>query len=359
MYKELDACSENGFYYSVKKLLTYNRPWNFVIASRSIGKSTAIKIFFILDFLENGHKFIYMRRTRDEMMLTAPDYFDDGVQIINQHTKYQIEDFNYKGGEYYIKLKGSDPVQCGRTAALSLEQKLKSSNFSEYWNLVYDEFIASTPTGYLGSMKTPEREFNALLSLYQTIDRGIGRPYRNETRFFFMGNTLTVYNPVFIKLGIPKYIHENSKVIAPKNALWIVERLDKVKATETIEESFGYRLSDEYNRKYAYENTGIDTNAFVKRPGVAVYKYTLKIKGIEYGIYYGKDKKIYIDRPRPGFFVLSLDNLSFNNDDLRLIVKWQQSELTKGLSDAYKNGKLYFGNGSIKNAFLIYLDMTQ
>lgn len=357
MYKELDACAGN--FYNIKHLLTYGRPWNFVIASRSIGKSTAIKIFFILDFLENEHKFIYMRRTRDEMMLTAPDYFDDGLRIINEHTQYNIESLVYKSGEYHITLKGEkDPVQCGRVAALSLEQKLKSSNFSEYWNLVYDEFIASTPTGYLGSSKTPEREYNALLSLYQTIDRGIGRPFRNETRFFFMGNTLTVYNPVFVKLGIPKYIHDNSKIIAPKNALWIVERLDKVKATEMIEESFAYRLSDDYNRRYAYQNKGIDSNSFIKRPGIAVYKYTLKIRGKEYGVYYGKDKCIYIDRPRTGFFTLSLDNESFGYDDLRLIMKWQQSEITRGLSDAYKNGYLFFGNGGIKNDLMLYFDMT-
>ncbi len=60
IYKYLDRYC--GDFYNPKKVLTYGRPWIFVTGSRSVGKSTAIAILFLLDYIVNGRKFIYCRR---------------------------------------------------------------------------------------------------------------------------------------------------------------------------------------------------------------------------------------------------------------------------------------------------------
>lgn len=354
LYKYIDNCS--GQFYNPKKLLTYGRPWNFIAGSRSIGKSTGIAILFILDFIVNGHKFIYCRRTKDELMVTCRTFFGNAVSIINAKTPFKIEDFKYDRGEYKIKLAGDPEVKvCGTIIPLSLEQKYKSSNFSEYYNLVYDEFIASVSTGYLGNANTPEREYNAVLSLYQTIDRGVDKAYRNETRFFFLGNTATIYNPLFLKLNICEYIETEAVYIAPKNQLWILERRDQVEATKEMDQSFAFMLSDDYNRNYAYKNIGADSETFIRKPDIASYIGTFTLKGEDYGIYRDSEWNFYVSSAKPGYKSISLDVDSHNGNDLMLIQKWTDYPMMGLLTEAYKRGTLYFSNGKIQNSLLKYL----
>lgn len=361
VYGLLDKCS--GGFWNCKKLLTYKRPWNFITGSRSVGKSTNIAVFFILDYLKNDHKFIYCRRTKDEALLTAPTFFGNAINIINDKTEYNIESLEYKGGEYTIKMKDEETArQCGMVVPLSLEQKYKSGNFSEYCNLVYDEFICQDATKYLGSKETPDREYRAVISLYQTIDRGIDRPYRNETRFFFLGNTATIYNPIFLSLNISDYIEDNARFIRPKNALWILERIESVEATAEIENSFAFMLSDEEGRDYAYRNRGSDTQEYVKSvpQHSRVYIYTLRFKGREYGLYRGlKDNCFYIGNAGDdGAPVVALDNESHRETDLRLVLTWSEHPVISNIVQAYKRNKLYFANGRIKATFYKYFNLT-
>ena len=132
VYKYLDAVS--GSFWNCKRILSYGKPWNFVTGSRSVGKSTNIACFFILDFLKNGHKFIYCRRTKDEAMLTCQTFFGNAISIINAKTEFKIKSLEYNGGEYYITMDGAGEdapkIHCGTVIPLSLEQKYKSANFS-------------------------------------------------------------------------------------------------------------------------------------------------------------------------------------------------------------------------------------
>lgn len=360
VYKLLDQIS--GDFWNCKKLLTYNRPWNFVAGSRSVGKSTIIAAFFILDYLINGHKFIYSRRTKDETLLTAPTFFGNAVAIINKKTDIKIADFYYDGGSYYIRLDGEkEKRECGCIVPISLEQKYKSSNFSEYCNLVFDEFICQDSTRYLGSRETPDKEYRAVLSLYQTIDRGIDRPYRNETRFFFLGNTATIYNPIFLKLNISNYIEDKSVFIAPKNKLWVLERIEEVAATSEMEQSFAYLLSDDEGKDYAFHNKGNDNNAYISKPPVNHRKYisTLILQGKKFGVWINDThSQFYIaEYKNIGKPEISLDTGSHNVDDLMLITQWRDYPLINLLVDAFKHNRLFFGNGLIKNMFYKYFKL--
>lgn len=359
LYKYLDKYC--GDFYNPKKVLTYGRPWIFVTGSRSVGKSTAIAVLFLLDYIVNGRKFLYCRRDQDAVMLTCQKFFASAVSIINSFGDFHIEEFYYHAKEYFIRLSNEEEArQCGGIIPLSLENKYKSSNYSEYFNLVFDEFIEKDPTRYLGSAKTPDKEYKSVLSMYQTIDRGIGRAYRNETRFFFLGNTATIYNPMFLKMGISEYVSQGAKFIAPKGKLWLLERVESVKAIEGIEDSFAYQLADEEEQNYAYHNQGNDSNAFVDKPTNSVYLETVILGGIKYGVrrdVYATTGYFYIGTPdtksnrRP----ISLDIDGHNGVDLQLITNWRQYPLMYLVAEAYKNGRLFFNNGRTKIAFLKYL----
>lgn len=362
LYGDIDKCS--GKFYNPKKILTYNKPWNFITGSRSVGKSTGWAIYCVLDFLENGHKFIYVRRTKDEVLLTAPTFFGNAVPIINAHTDYKIKSVEYSKQKYFVVYEedGEETkVECGMVIPLSLEQKYKSADLSDYFNVIYDEFIAKNTSQYLGSAQTPDREYKACLSLYQTIDRGIDRPYRNETKFFFLGNTATVYNPLFLSLEIATYVTNapDAKIIAPKNKLWILQRIETVDALEDIQDSYAYQLADDEERAYAYENRGTETldTSFISEPQIAVYDETFTLGGVDYGISHDIEYNYYIGKPnyKASIKKYSLDVSSHNGIDLKLVHRMMQHPMTMWLHDAYINGRLYFNNARTKQEWLKYL----
>lgn len=360
VYKYLKMCA-NGFW-SCEKILTFGRPWNFVTGSRSVGKSTGVAIFFALDFIVNGHKFVYTRRTKDETLLTCHTFFGNAAHIISTCTPFNVKCIRYEKQSYKITYeKNGEEVtdECGIVIPLSLEQKYKSANFSDFFNLVYDEFIAQESTRYLGTKETPEREYKAVISLYQTIDRGIGKAYRNETRFFFLGNTATIYNPIFLSLNISEYIQEDSRFIRPKGKLWILEQVKTVEALSTIEHSFAYQLSDQETRDYAYRNKGSDSNEYVRKlPEQRLYICTLALKGNNYGVWRevnGSD--YYIGKPMEHGYIISLDLKSHNTNDLKMITKWQEFPMINILLKSFKNSGLFFVNGKVKSVFIKYFEL--
>ena len=364
-YKYLDMCA-NGFW-SAKNALTYNRPIVCVTATRSVGKSTGVALYVLLDWLVNGHKFMYIRRRQRDTYKTCKTFFTNAIAIINKYTPFKIYAFKFDRGFYWISTEmdttkeEEDPIyeKCGLAFPLSEEEDLKSSVFSDYFTIIYDEFISKDRNKYLGTKDTPEMEWDALCSLYQTVDRGIGQPFRNETRIFLLGNKATIYNPICISLNICDYVRKGQHFTAPKGEMWVWEDLDRVDATSEMENSFAFKMSSENTKNYAYKNLGKDTDNFIRKPGVAMYLTTLKLHGIEYGVYRDDEYLFYIDKPKPNYAVTALDVQSHNETTLQLINKWRESPLMCVLSNAYKRGMLYFGNGKIQNAFLLYLEYLQ
>ena len=135
--------------------------------------------------------------------------------------------------------------------------------------------------------------------------------------------------------------------------------MDRVEAIDEVEQSFAYQMSTEAVRRYAYENKGNDRSDFIKKPDIATYMVTVKLKGVEYGIYRDVDFNFYIDKPKEGYAVISLDVDSHNGSDVYMIKRWHESPTLEAVSAAYQRGCVFFGNGKIQNAFLKYLEFTK
>lgn len=353
----MQKITDNGYFYNPMKLLSFDRPLNFVSASRSIGKTTNVSALLLLDYLINGNRFVYVRRTKDELDVTCKDFFN--IDIINKKSGLHIYGFRYQKGHYEIQTAEDGEWEvCGYAIPLSLEDKYKSGGQTNVRFVVWDEFIPDDDTRYLGTVKNPDKEYHKILSLYVSLDRSLDNVYQNKIKILFLGNTLTVYNPIFLKLNIPEYIEENTRYIRPKNQLWAAEILSEVKATADIEKSYGYRLSDDYYKKYAYKNAGRDTDAFIEYDPEARYIYTLILNGEHYGVLQGENKKVYIGKPQPGHYTLSLSLQDHNGDDLMLIQEWRSNPMTQKLKEYFTMGKLYFMNKKVKNAILKYLQFT-
>lgn len=348
-----------GKFYSPELVLSYNRPWIFIVGSRSIGKSTALGMYMILEYLKHGSKFIYVRRTEDEVMNTCRNFFDNSIAILRQNG-YQIDDFKYDSKYYYIMING-EWEQCGCILPLSQEQKYKSANYQDYNTILFDEFISYDPNKYLGSKANFTYEYDRCLSLYQTVDRGIGQTFQNKTKFIFTANNSSYFNPLFIGLGITDYIRTDSKIIAPKNKLWIVEQISEVEATKDIKSSYAYQLSNEKNRDYAYNNIAFDeTETFIGRidkPMVCLIN--VMYNGHKMGIYYVKEDDMIYVSDRPGNVItLALTYGDHDSINYTLAKTFRDSPQMQVLREQYVRGNIMFQTPKCKYEICNYLMLT-
>lgn len=272
-----------GDFYSPLHLLSYGKKWMISVGSRSIGKSTGWMIWLIYDYLKNGHRFIYLRRTDDEVKLTAPTCTDSAFYIMRDagYPIYSIRAFH---GKFLLKRKEDvEEEEIGSYVALSQAYKLKSANFGDrnYRSILYDEFITTDVTRYLGNQNNRLYEYVKCDELYTTVDRRVGVPSMKETKFIFIANMSTYYNPIFIGLGVDRYLRTDSKTISPKGTRWVVEQTKQVKATETITKTETV-TTDIQDKLYNYNN---DNVAFLDNYNLVekVKKPLLPLCNLKYG----------------------------------------------------------------------------
>lgn len=345
-----------GKFYNPERSLSYCRPLIFSIGSRSIGKSTGWAIHLLREFLKYGRQWIYCRRTKDETDLTAPNYFDNALTILKSNG-YQIGKVEYKGGEYYV-----DDKLAGFAIPLSLQQKYKSSNYSGVWYILYDEFMIAPGSGarYIGGRTAASAEVDAMSSLYQTVDRGVGQAARNETKIVFLGNAGTFFNPFFIAYGIDRLLRPDTKYLCPKRGIYVVELTSETEATKEIKESIGYAMSSEKTRAYAYENkyADIGDDAFIARApeGRRLPVCNLIYEGQAYGVYsYTEQGFLYVCHKacdgRPDLALTTADH----KPNYLLINRWHGHPMTNELKQMYDLGYIRFSDHKCKLVLDFYL----
>lgn len=370
LFKYIDYLCE-GFW-SPKKSVTYGRPFVFELSGRSAGKSTGVAIWVLLDYIKHGRRFIYLRRDKDTIQLTASSFFENAVEILNEKLPH-FEEFKhfhmklkYEGGYYYISYgkdeEGKDIWEedsIGQTVALSLERKAKSSSLGTIYTIIFDEFIERDPTKYLGSVDTMDRiEYRAIMSLYHTVDRRVGRVFRNETRIFFLGNIETKFCPLLLKMGVADYMVQGAAFIAPKGKEWLLEQIRGIDALKGREQSFAYQLSTEDELGYSFSSDVVEDKAFVKVPDISEYMMTISLEGKQYGVSRSVNSvipELYIGKARSGYQTIALDVTSHTGLDYQLIRSWRQHPLTNKLADFFERGLLYFDREDTKRIFLKYL----
>lgn len=284
-----------GIFYSPLKVLSYGRFLNMSVGLRSIGKSTGWAIFFLLEFLFFGRQFIYSRRTEKELNKSKKDYFSDAISIISEYTD-GIKSFKIEGNEYFM-----NGERCGFAVPLGTQQQNRGSmQGSNIWWILYDEFMImpGTNSSYLGGKGNISAEVDALLGLRETVDRKKGMSYRNEVRIILCGNAATYFNPFFIYYGVDRYLRPDTKYLAPKGELWMLEQTFETEATKEIEESVAYKLARGAHREYAFKNKYADlhnANFIEKVKGDKDPLFNFSYEGGIYGIWgYNDGGYIYV-----------------------------------------------------------------
>lgn len=295
-----------GDFYSPMHILSYGKKWMISTGSRSIGKSTGWLIYLIWKYLKKGERFIYVRRTDDETRLTATTCCDSAAAILRE-SGYPVFSVHAKGGFFYLKReedKKEEPEIIGMYIPLSLAYKYKSANFGDnrYTSILYDEFITLDSTRYLGSQKNILTEYIKLDEFLVTVDRKIGKARTNTTDVILLGNMSTYYNPIFMALGIDRYLNIEAKNINPKNKKWIVEQTRSVKATDDILlPEYEYSEIEDILSRYNNDNVAFYDNfnmvEKINKPmfGMCNFKYRDHVMGV---YFFKNDPRIYISDKR-------------------------------------------------------------
>lgn len=317
-------------YWNINQILAYQRNFNFINGTRSIGKTYTTQKFCLKKCIENGWQAAYIVRYASEKEEGAlPLAFEKVLE--NEFKDYlwklQNEKIQYKNenGEWI------DIFIC---IALSESQKIKKRSFPFVKFIIFDEYMLERENNskYVKGWKEPE----IFLNIYHTIDRE-----EDRVICFLLGNTTTFFNPyhMYPSFDIPSNI-KPGEIWYNKFCLfqWAIpdEEMIEKKSKSKFNEMIG---GSEYGR-YARDGEYIeDSEEFVlSRPQSAKHLMNIKSNDTIYGIWFDRiNGNVFIDDkydPSCRFnFVLSKEELAEG-----FILGTKDFYLIKWLSQKFKNG---------------------
>lgn len=185
-------------------------PFQVIIGGRGGGKTYSALKWAIYNFREYMQKFMWMRRTADELSLLCDSVrFGEGgnpfKEINDKHgMNYGLCMMNKKVGGIYDRILNEEKKiyeypqdgLVGYATALSNISSARGMNFTDADRLFYDEFIPER------HVKKIRNEGEAILNAIETIGRNreiLGKP---PLYVYFLANSFNIYNELFKELGV-------------------------------------------------------------------------------------------------------------------------------------------------------------
>lgn len=178
----------NPMYWSPKKILSYDPYLATVEGGRGIGKTTQMFGFVLNDHINNGSRFVYIRRYKPEVKQTVDPSKAPIASIVDGVT--------YKGDKNggYTAVYGDDTL--GYILPLSTSKSYKSSKFKNVKWIIFDEFTLQRSSTY----RYLTDEVTTFFELISTIVRT-----DKNYKIILMGNNLDMFNPYNQFFNVPIY----------------------------------------------------------------------------------------------------------------------------------------------------------
>ena len=189
--------SVSNKYIDINKILGYKRVFNVLLSDRNAGKTYGVIKLLYKNFIDNGHKFIVLKRTVEDVKRTV----GWGKKVA--YYEYPTHDIKQNKNKIII-----DGKEAGVFIPLSTSITLKDNDFFGYKYIFYDDCIIP-----FGSTKKYLKDEGLLLSeLYITVDRN-----EDKTIMILCGNTISNTNPIFeffnIKVSDKEYTFGKDYVV--------------------------------------------------------------------------------------------------------------------------------------------------
>lgn len=185
-------------FYSLKNILSKNAQYNVIFGERSSGKTFAILLYGLENYIKNGKQMAYLRRYAEDFVgKRGQRVFEAIVEHgdIKRLTKGQWTSVYYYASKWYLctydeagkRITDENPF-CFGFALASMEHD-KSLSFPNITTIFFDEFLSRQ--AYLTD------EFVLFCNVVSTIVR-----HRDDVKIFMAGNTVTKYCPYFQEMGL-------------------------------------------------------------------------------------------------------------------------------------------------------------
>ena len=274
------AKKDDGLHYSLTKLLSYDKTFNFVVSEREPGKSTSIWRLVYGKWKKTGRPSIALRRRQVDVSEeyirsiedTVNEWFDDNVELKYGSGLSQgavLVSINKK--PFVLILALSNPLN-----------RIKSLTIKDPAYMIMDEFICNTRMGekYL---KDEAFRFKEIYStFYRHCEDG------HSLKCIFAGNPYSRYNPYWVDFKVPLgKIKRGGPIITGAN--WAVEVYEmKPELREYIKAHNPlYQFDDTYTR-YAFDGEAVnDSNIIVwpKLPPRYSLRYCFRYNDKLIGVY--------------------------------------------------------------------------
>lgn len=185
-------------YYSTEKIDRKNATYNLIIGERSNGKTYAVLLKVLKNYLKDGKQFGYVRRWKEDITGRRAQRLFAGVNEngeVKKLTNGQFEGVHYYAGRFYLctyedgKTIYDKEQILGFTFSLSDSEHDKSTSYPRITTIMFDEFL--TNRTYF-----PD-EFVLFMNVVSTIVRR-----RNDVKIYMLGNTVNKFSPYFKEMGL-------------------------------------------------------------------------------------------------------------------------------------------------------------
>lgn len=193
---------ENG-YLNVEWIFSLGLTFNFIVGGRGTGKTYG----FLSNTIDSKKKFIFMRRTKEQVDIISTDEFSPFKKINEDRGIYiKTKSISKSNKGFYNTVKDEDGnyeasgEALGYICSLSTISNMRGFDASDCDLLIYDEFI---PERHERPIKN---EGTAFLNAYETINRNRELEGRKALTVIALSNSNTLANAIFMELGLVKTV---------------------------------------------------------------------------------------------------------------------------------------------------------
>lgn len=333
----------DSLYWDIKRTLSYNCLFNFVIGMRGVGKTYGSLKECVerhLKARERGQKweFLYVRRMKVELeKLTEMK----GGRLFKAVQK-EFPDHVLKAESNILTCDGE---VCGYAQALSTASILKSDAFPYVQMIVFDEFIIDN-SGVYHYLKDEVTKF---LDLYETVARNRTIPV------MFLSNAVTIANPYFDFFMLDKPRHSDIQRFGKSKDILVENTVNPSLSKMKKESRFGKIIEGTTYLDYAYDNEWLlDNEDFVaKKTQRCHYFVTLMYKDKYIGVWCDpKDWIYYIsdDVELQGSICYSVTT-DDHKPNVMLLKEARKLNSLRKMIDAYNCGAVRYESMKLKSAF--------
>lgn len=321
------------------KVLSYNALLNFIVGYRGVGKTYGFKVWSVNHFLKTGHKFIYLRRFKEEV--NGDDLKDFFTQIRNDE-KMKDHEFYVDGRQFYV-----DDKHCGQALYLTIQQSKKSVTYNDYDTIVFDEFIIEK-----GFQHYLPNEPSKLFNFMNTVFR-----HREGCRCICLANAINWTNPYFTFF---KFTPMSAGYQLINDGTILLNIYENEEYQDMVSMSrFAKMISGTAYEEMAYKNTFEDVSEdFIKpRPKNGVLQFNIQWKEHCYGCWFN---------PEAFEFVISnktnndVNTISYTTKDYKpnmMLITDKKLRVNVELKRAFTNGYLFFEDVYIRSEMYDLLNL--